>query len=111
MARIYLLKLHRYMDAPSAQSLIDRDPDYFGGDSEIISDYVESKKSVVDMSSGEAIEHFIECRRQELEFVGSRPRGDAISELNDTLSRLKTIGPLELEKYGDSLVRWRDAIK
>ncbi len=110
MARVYLLKLHRYIDAPSAQSLIDRDPDYFGGDSEIISGYVEAKKSVVDMSSGEAIEHFIECRRQELEFVGSHTCSDAISELNETLSILKKVGPLESEKYGDSLARWREAI-
>lgn len=108
--RIYSLKLHRYLDAPSAQNLIGRDPDYFGGDSEIIAGYVESEESVVDMSQAEALDHFMECRNQEFDFVRTQPRDAAIAELNETLSRLERIGPLELERYGDSLVRWRDAL-
>ena len=108
--RIYLQKLHRYIDAPAAQNLIDNDPDYFGRDSEILSGYVDSRRSVVDMSQQETLHHFMECRKQELEFVESHSISEAISELNTTISKLKKIGPLEHEKYGDSLGRWRDAI-
>lgn len=110
ITRIYLLKLHRYVDAPTAQNLIDRDPDYFGCDSEIVAGYVEAGESVVDMSLQESLDHFMECRRQELEFVQSCSLSEAMTELAETISKLEEIGPLELEKFGASLERWRGTI-
>ncbi len=110
VTRVYLLKLHRYVDAPTAQSLIDRDPDYFGNDSEIVAGYVDAGKSVVDMSLEETLDHFMKCRKQELEFVQTRPLDDAISELKETGSRLTAIGPLEEKKFGAPLARWQEAI-
>jgi len=108
--RIYLLKLHRYLDAPKAQDLIDRDPEYFGGDSEIVAGYVDSGDSVVDMSQAEALDHFMECRKQELDFVQSESLDAAMAELEETTSRLKEIGPQEAESFGKSLTNWREAM-
>lgn len=110
MTRLYLLKLHRYVDPTVAQHLIEHDADYFGSDSEIVAGYIKEKKSVVNISSAEALDHFMECRRKELEFVATRPRSDAVAELGKTISRLKKIGPLEQDKYGKSLERWQEAI-
>jgi len=70
--RVYILKLHRYIDSAAAQSLIDKDPEYFSVGSTIMSDYVDAEKSVVDMSLADALDHFMECRHAELQFV-SRP--------------------------------------
>jgi hypothetical protein len=108
--RIYILKLHRYVDAPAAQTLVGRDPDYFGSDSEIIAGYVEAGVSLVNMPLAESLDHFMECRRQELEFVEKQSRSEAVQELAETQRRLKSIGTLESEEYGPSLRRWENSI-
>lgn len=106
MTRIYILKLHRYVDAATAQNLIDRDPDYFGNDSDIVAGYVASGESVIDMSNQESLDHFMECRKQELDFVESYSLDEALAELDETVGRLKMVGQLESEKLGRSLQCW-----
>jgi hypothetical protein len=108
--RIYVLRLHRYVDAPAAQVLVERDPEYFASDSEIIAGYVEAGVSLVNMTLTESLDHFMECRRQELEFVEKQSRDQAVQELGETQRRLKAVGTLESEEYGPSLQRWEDAI-
>lgn len=110
ISRIYLLKLHRYVDPPTAQALIACDPDYFGKDTEIIAGYVESDLSVVGMSKQEALEHFLECRREEFAFLASSSLIEAAAELDETLAKLEAAGPLEFEKFGPSLRRWRECL-
>lgn len=108
--RVYLLKLHRYVDSSVAQSLIERDPEYFGCDTEIVSGYVESGESLVKMEQGEALDHFMECRQLEIDFVQANPIQSAIAELRETIEHLKTIGKLEFDKYGTSLANWADSL-
>lgn len=108
--RVYLLKLHRYVDAPAAQHLVDRDREYFGNDSEISAGYVEAGVSLAEMTLAESLDHFLECRRQELEFVAAQPLSSAAEELEQTQERLKAIGPLEYQEYGRSLERWQQAL-
>jgi hypothetical protein len=108
--RIYILKLHRYIDSADAQSLIDKDPEYFGVGSSILADYVDAEKSVVDMTLEDALNHFMACRHTELRFVSSHSAAEAATELEETVSRLDNIGPLEAKKYGESLERWKEAI-
>lgn len=105
--RIYILRLHRYIDSAAAQSLIDQDPEYFGIGSDIIDSYVEAGESVVDMTLEHSLNHFMECRMRELDFVGTRDVVEAKAELDETRSRLR---PLELDKYGASLQNWGKAI-
>jgi hypothetical protein len=108
--RIYILKLHRYIDSAAAQHLVERDPDYFGADTEIIAGYVDAAESLVDIAPDEAIDHFFECRRLELEFARTQPISAAIAELDETHSHLEAIGPLELGQYGHSLSNWKHAM-
>jgi hypothetical protein len=107
--RIYLLKLHRYVDAADAQHLVERDPEYFGSDTDIVAGYIDSGVSLVEMALDEALNHFMECRRQEIDFVESHPLPAIVAELEVTISRLGDIGTLEREKYGASLAKWKAA--
>lgn len=107
--RVYILKLHRYVDSSAAQALIDKDPEYFGAGSTIMADYIDAERSVDDMSLAHALDHFLECRHAEIQFVTNNSSATAVAELEETVSRLKSIGPLESKKYGESLERWRKA--
>ena len=109
--RVYVLKLHRYLDAPLAQHVIEKDPEYFAYDTELLSACVDGGRPLTTLSLAECLDHFIACRKMELDFVTSNPLPEAIAEIDETLIRLGGIGRLEQEKYGLSLERWRDAIR
>jgi hypothetical protein len=108
--RVYVLKLHRYLDSPLAQVLLDKDPEYFAGDTELLSECVDAERPLNTLSQAECLDHFLECRKQELEFVASNPASAAVAEIDETLKRLKVIGPMEKERYGTSLKKWRDVV-
>ena len=108
--RIYVPKLHRFVGAPEVQSLLDVDAEYFASDSELLASCVESGRSATTVDLAESLEHFLECRRGELSFVASETVGRICGELGETEEHLRAIGPLEFEKFGSSLERWRAAI-
>jgi len=108
--RVYILKLHRFIDAPAAQALIDQDPEYFGEDTDILANYVQSNQPLDDMSQEEALDHFMECRKLEVDFVMENDLATASGELRETLKRLDEM-PLERERYGDSLETWADVLE
>ena len=111
LKRVYSLRLHRYLDAPALQNLIDGDREYFGNDTEIVSGCIESGRSVNDLENAECLDHFIECRKQELDFVETHTIAEAISELKETFGHLSSIGPLEEEKFGTNLQNWWKALR
>lgn len=108
--RIYLPRLHRYLDAPEAQHLLDEDPDHFATGSDLLSECAERKRNLGDLSQEESLEHFMECRSDEIAFVERRGIEAAKMELRTTLERLDGIGQLEREKYGSSLERWLEVL-
>lgn len=108
--RVYLLKLHRFLDAAAAQYIVDADPEYFGGGSDILSGYIDADIPLTEMSLTECLDHFMECRSQEISFVASEGIAEAIRELEETCQRLDDIGPLEMDRYGQSLQRWRSTL-
>jgi hypothetical protein len=108
--RVYSLRLHRYIDAPALQNIIDKDREYFGNDTEIMSGCIESHRSVDELTNAECLDHFIECRKQELDFVETHTIAEAISELKETFRHLSSIGPLEEEKFGTNLQNWWEAL-
>jgi hypothetical protein len=109
VSRVYLLRLHRFLDAPNAQAMIERDPDYFGLDTDILAECVASGRPVSDLTNEECLDHFLECRKLEVEFVSNQPLASAVDELGETLERLSA-WPLERDRYGASLERWRNSI-
>jgi hypothetical protein len=111
MARIYILKLHRYLDAPTAQHIIDQDSEgYFVSDSKLLMDCVSTGRKLTELSLIESLDHFMECRSKEISFVAANNISKAIKELNNTCEYLNKIGPLESEKFGSSLLRWISAL-
>ena len=111
MTRIYVPKVHRYLDAPAAQNLIEADPDYFASDTDLLGDCVESGRQLTDVTLVEALDHFMECRYAEIQFVTRHAASEAIAELEETCQHLTQVGPLESTKYGTSLARWADTLR
>jgi hypothetical protein len=110
LPRIYLPKLHRFLDPARAQSLVNRDPEYFGADSELIEECLKTNRPLGGVSANEALEHFMECRDDELAFVESHDLDDVRNELATTISRLKELGGLERDEYSPSLQAWKEAL-
>ncbi len=107
--RVYILKLHQFLDAPAAQALIDRDPEYFANDTDLLSECAEGERPLDDLGLAECLDHFMECRKLEMDFVASEPIESAIEELTETVERMAEM-PLEREKYGKPLSRWIAAL-
>ncbi len=110
MTRMYILKLHRYLDAPEAQNIINKDSEYFAEDTELLSECVSTGRRLTDLTLVECLDHFMECRYAEMEFVTKNPISAALKELEETCKHLEKIGPLEMRKYGTSLNNWREAL-
>jgi hypothetical protein len=109
--RIYVPKLHRFLDPPSAQAIVSSNPDYFTSDSELLAGYSLAAKPLTEVGAVEALDHFMECRRQEMQFVQSHTLAEAIAELRQTSEALRKIGPLQFDQYGLSLERWATALE
>jgi len=103
--RVYLLKLHRFFDAPIAQALIEVDPDYFGNDTDTLSECIVTERSLNDLTLDDCLDHFMECRKIEMDFVATQPLEAAKAELSETIERLVS-KPQEYRKYGSSLKNW-----
>jgi len=108
--RLYIPKLHRFLDPAGAQTLVDRGTDYFTSDSDLLSEYALAKKPLTQVQSQEALDHFMECRQQEIEFVRANSVEALTAELDQTVLALSDIGGLELEIYGQSLGRWSNIL-
>lgn len=78
---------------------------------DVVAGYIESGVSLVEMALDEALDHFMECRRQEIDFVETHSFPEIITEREETMSRLEGIGSLEPEQYGDSLAKWKAAVE
>lgn len=109
--RVYIPRLHRYLDAPAAQDILDRDADYFASGSDLLLACVESDRPLDDLSQEECLDHFMECRSDEIALLAAQGLDAARAELAETVARLDALGPLQKERYGDSLQRWLDAIE
>jgi hypothetical protein len=108
--RIYVPKLHRFLDPANAQALLERSAEYFTSDSDLLSEYALAKNPLTRVQPQEALDHFMECRQYEIDFVRTNSLQTLTAELNDTLAVLRGIGVLELEQYGKSLHKWSNVL-
>lgn len=108
--RIYIPKLHRFLNPAEAQSLITADAAYFTADSDLLTEYAASKKPLTEVQPQEALDHFMESRYQEMQFVRDHLEAEIAGELRETVRRLNDIGELEAERFGVSLARWAATI-
>jgi hypothetical protein len=108
--RLYMPKLHRFLDTANAQSLVSRNQEYFTADSDLLTEYALAQKPLTAVTLQEALDHFMESRQREIESVRAKTLGDLTKELLQTVEVLKSIGQLEAETYGSSLSRWAVAL-
>jgi len=108
--RGYIPKLHRFLHAAAAQSLIAADAAYFTADSDLLTEYSAANKPLTLVQPQEALDHFMESRYQEIGFVSNHSEAEISGELHETVQHLEMIGELESENYGKSLTRWADKI-
>jgi hypothetical protein len=106
-----MLKLHRYLDPPVAQNLIDKDPEYFGTDTEFMSDCLGNGRSMVDANLAECLDHFLECRNIEMETIKKKTKEQVIDDLEETIGRLQGVGRLESEQFSPALQNWVAALR
>lgn len=113
MKRVYVPKLHRYLDAPTAQHIIEKDSEHFASESEFLYECATTTKNLQDdeVTLAQCLDHFMESRQAETQFVANNGIEEAIEELQETCEHLKEIGPAEREEYGNSLERWREALE
>lgn len=104
--RIYIPKLHRFLDPASAQPIITRGGEYFAAESDLLTGYALADKPLTQVQPQEALDHFMWCRQQEINFVASNTVKSLIADLHETVEVLKKVGPLEEETYGRPLSRW-----
>ena len=107
--RVYVPRLHRYLDVPAAQNILDGDAEYFAAGPDLLSECTDGNRPLSDLSQEECLDHLMESRNDEISLLVKRGLRAAREELQETLERLDAIGPLEREKYGDSLERWLSA--
>lgn len=108
--RIYIPKLHRFLEPAKAQLVINADPDHFASDSDLLAECVASKRPLDAISLEEALDHFLDTRRQELEFVKQHPIEEILRKLSETIVILENLGELE-RSFARSLSSWRDALR
>lgn len=107
--RIYIPKIHRFLEPAKAQQLLDRDPSFFSEGAKLISECVKNQRPLDKVSLAEALEHFMECRKLEMEFVESNSVDQLKAELSATIAVVENFAEIGKE-YIDSLTAWRGAI-
>jgi len=108
--RIYIPKLHRFLEPAKAQALLDTAPDYFGEDSDLLAECVESNRPLNSILLAEALDHFMECRSAELQFVANSDIAAIEQRLSDTQKVLKEKSGLIGQEVGKHLGAWREAL-
>ena len=108
--RIYIYQLHRYLDPQFAQSFIDSNPEYFISDFDILDNCYNSGRPLASLDREECLDHFMECRKREIDFVREHTVDEICAQLSETLDILKDIGQIELARYGSSLHTWINAL-
>lgn len=109
--RIYIYQLHRYLDPQLAQSLIDSKPEYFIADFEILDNCYNSGRPLDSLSREECLDHFMECRKREMDFVHENTIHEISAQLSETIDVLSDIGPIESRRYGSSLQTWTNTLQ
>lgn len=107
--RIYVPRLHRFLESAKVQALMDYDSDAFSADSTLLQTSVANARPIQSISLEEALDHFMECRKAELEFVSKNTQSEIAAELTVTIKVLQKMGDLGKD-YLSSLTVWREAI-
>ena len=115
--RIYIPKLHRFVQANEALILLSDFGDFFAEDSDLLSSLLRTGGSALSVTTEQANDHFLECRAAEQEFLNASNLDAVRGELQSTvegiasvLGRCSPAGKALANRYSDTLVRWVQAI-
>lgn len=91
LVRIYVPKLHRYLQGNEVQDLLDRFGRYFAEDSDLLTGILEAGGSALAITVEQANEHFLACRAQERAFLAAASLETVRSSLIDVANDAKAM--------------------
>lgn len=103
--RIYVPRLHQFMEPTNAENLIFRDKAFFTDGSPILKKIVDANMALATISTELALDLFMEARRNEIDFVAQATKVQLKAELDTTIQFMDQLGPLE-QNYHDGLKKW-----
>jgi hypothetical protein len=113
MTRLYVPKLHRYLQANEVQELLDQFGDYFAEDSDLLASLLSSGGSALAVSPEQANDHFLACRAAEIQFLDDtnidgvkKSLTDVAATIDGRMSRLPAGSRDAIARYKDTLTRW-----
>lgn len=112
--RIYVPKLHRFVQANEVQFLLEAFGEFIAEDSDLLSGLLSSGGSALAVTTEQANNHFLDCRAAETKFVAEADIQAIKAELTSTADVLGTCKVKAAEvisqKGRETLLRWADAL-
>lgn len=107
MRRYYIPKLHRYFTDIEAQSLLDNvNQRWF----RCTCNTCASRRRVTNLTSQELLDHFLNVRVQELQYVGNNGMDAVVAQMDETFTRLSRYPYIPLDRY-EHLQEWSEALR
>lgn len=108
--RIYLPKLHQFLEPTNAEKLILSNSAFFTEGSSMLKKIIDSKTGLATISTELALDLFMEARRNEIAFVANHNVAEIKAELDATIAFMDGLGPLE-QNYHAGLKKWSESMK
>lgn len=103
--RIYVPRLHRFLEPTEAQTLVTKNAAFFTENSTLLTHLVANNIGFDNITTEQALEHFMECRRNEIGFVSKSTVTQIRAELDETVAVIDHLGLIE-QGYQKSLRLW-----
>lgn len=103
--RIYVPRLHRFLEPTEAQTLVTQNAAFFTEGSTLLMHLVANNIGFDNITTEQALNHFMECRRNEMDFVTKSTVAQIRAELDATVAIIDGLGLIE-QGYQKSLGLW-----
>lgn len=112
--RIYVPKLHRFVQANEVQFLLEAFGEFIAEDSDLLSGLLSTGGSALAVTTEQANNHFLDCRAAEAKFVAESDvqaiKADLVSAA-DVLATCKVKAAEAIsQKSRETLLRWAEAL-
>lgn len=107
--RIYVPRLHQFLEPTVAENLILGDVEFFTEGTTILKKLIQDKVGLATIPTEVALDHFMESRRKEIAFVAQHSIAEIRADLDATVQHMdeKQQGEEGLEEtYHEGLRRW-----
>ena len=104
--RIYLPRLHQFLEPTVAEQLILSDVAFFTEGTTILKKLIDDKSPLATVSTEVALDHFMESRRNEIAFVAQHSVAELRAELDATVQYMEQTQHELEEPLHEGLRRW-----